>query len=229
VDRWCFSATDDCCRTPAFPRIAGPHGQQTDLSWPIGALLERGDGTLVAGTDTGAFRSTDGGMTWVDHSGGLARYEIVALAQLGESAILAATANDGVVRSDDAGKSWHPLRDRFAGTTARITHLINGPEGQVIAAAFQGVFEFEQDAQAWRLVAPTPSPVRALAADDDGRIWVGTKDDGVLMLRRAQGAWNQLSAGLPGQTVTALMLDRAGHLIASTGRGTYWSLVRGLR
>jgi ligand-binding sensor domain-containing protein len=201
----------------------GATWQRTGLSREISASLELVDGTLLAGTHTGVFRSTDGAAKWIEHSTGLTRFDIVALAATGKNTILAATGG-GVFRSNDAGRSWRPLSYRFTRPPPRITHLVSGPEGRIVAGAFQGLFEYAEDTGDWQAIAETSS-VQALVADEEGRIWIGTETDGVLMGRRIQGAWSVSSAGLPGATITALAMDRAGHLIVSTARGTYWTPV----
>jgi len=211
--------------------ISADHGttwQRIGLSWPVDAFLELSDGTLLAGTYMGLFRSTDGGATWIERSSGLTRFDIKALVLLNERTILAATG-DGMFRSIDGGMSWRALDERSPRHPPGITHLVRDPEGRIVAAAFKGLFEYARETAAWNLIAEMPSPVEALAADDNGQIWVGTKASGLLMVRRERDEWRQRSAGLSGRAISALAFDRANHVIASTDRGTYWTSLPGIR
>ncbi|SFP76656.1 sensor histidine kinase [Hymenobacter arizonensis] len=63
-----------------------------------------------------------------------------------------------------------------------------------------------------------------VAAAGPGRTWVGTRDQGLLLIDRDAGVVRQLGvgAGLPSHSVATLLLDRAGDVWA----GTYAGLVR---
>lgn len=83
--------------------------------------------------------------------------------------------------------------------------------------------------QAYGVEAPAGRrlPTDALtcvAAAGPGRAWVGTRDQGLLLVDARRGLLRQLStgAGLPSHTIATVLLDRAGNVWA----GTYAGLVR---
>ena len=132
-------------------------------------------------------------------------------------------------RSIDGGISWRALDERSPRHPPGITHLVRDPEGRVVAAAFKGLFEYAPETGEWQPIVDMSSPVEALVADNEGHIWIGTKTSGLLMVRRDRDGWRQQTAGLSGAAISALALDRASHLIASTDRGTYWTSLSGIR
>ena len=73
------------------------------------------------------------GATWIERSSGLTRFDIIALAQLDESAILAVNRGDEVFRSRDGGMSWSRLEDRFS-PPSDLKHLVRDAKGGIIAA-----------------------------------------------------------------------------------------------
>ena len=78
------------------------------------------------------------------------------------------------------------------------------------------------DAPAGRRL-PTDA-LTCVAAAGPGRVWVGTRDQGLLLVDARRGLLRQLStgAGLPSHTVTTVLPDPAGNVWA----GTYAGLVR---
>ncbi|HIC92624.1 MAG TPA: glycosyl hydrolase, partial [Anaerolineae bacterium] len=74
--------------------------------------------TVFVGLDVGAYKSTDGGLTWRAANAGLPSREdgtpaaVVALALsprfAADGTLFAALAEGGVYKSTDGGQSWHP-------------------------------------------------------------------------------------------------------------------------
>jgi signal transduction histidine kinase/CheY-like chemotaxis protein/streptogramin lyase len=67
--------------------------------------------------------------------------------------------------------------------------------------------------------------VRALAANPDGTLWVGSAPGGLRQLNPGTGAVRMLGEanGLPAGGVRSVMVDRSGHLWVSANRGLYRS------
>src|SRR5262245_11410463 len=74
------------------------------------SALAFGDGSLLAGHETGIARSTDGGKTWTETSVSDINPTISALALspafATDGVALAGTVRSGVLRSSDHGRSW---------------------------------------------------------------------------------------------------------------------------
>ncbi len=67
----------------------------------IQAVVERPDGKLILGTDTGIFNSTDGGKTW-KHA--YNKWWVNDIVDLGD--VLLACSYPGLLRSTDGGETW---------------------------------------------------------------------------------------------------------------------------
>lgn len=78
------------------------------------ALRAVGD-TLVAGTDTTVFVSTDGGGTWRSPARVAAAVVVVDAVSLRDGRLYAGTLGQGVFVSDDLGASWQPFNDGLTG------------------------------------------------------------------------------------------------------------------
>ena len=78
---------------------------------------------------------------------------------------------------------------------------------------------FSADARRTRHL-PTDA-VLAVTAAGPGRAWVGTRDQGLLLVDAERGVIRQLTVadGLPSQAVASVLLDRAGHVWVGTFAG----------
>jgi len=73
----------------------------------VHALVRSGPTTIVAGTNAGAFRSTDGGKTF--RAAALAGDVTAVVADQASAKVLYAAAGTAVSRSADRGATWTPL------------------------------------------------------------------------------------------------------------------------
>lgn len=81
--------------------------------------LAGGGGYLFAGThDSGVFRSTDSGASWLSVNTGLADLSIRALAVRGTD-LFAGTGNSGMFRSGDNGASWLAINTGMSSTNIK--------------------------------------------------------------------------------------------------------------
>ncbi len=159
--------------------------------------------------------------TWTARDG-LPQSSINALAQTADGFLWVGT-DGGLARFD--GSSFRSFGQEVDSTlpAARVLSLTVARGNELwIGFATQGLWRssghgFE------RMRAPDAgnAPVRALAIDRQGALWVGT-DAGAL--RFAGERWTRfgLADGLPDLRVAALGEDAAGRLWTATGRGAAW-------
>ena len=182
------------------------------------ALRELADGTIVAATyDGGIFRSADQGETWTEHSIGLTEFNAMRLSVLSSGHVVAATLHQ-VFISTDSAKSWQPLTTGFPHSALRPV-LPSGVGAVGIAGVDATVYQLD-DTRTWKAAGTTRSPITSLAWDDLGRLWVGTRNDGVAMARQVGDAWTIAYVGLPGEPINALAVSQ-GYIVAATAHGIY--------
>jgi photosystem II stability/assembly factor-like uncharacterized protein len=106
-----YKSTD---RGESFVELPSPAGATADLYRIV--LEPRGSGALWLATESGLFRSGDGGESWSDADDGTGRYLVrsVAFDPRDPRRMLAAMAGGGVYRSEDGGGSWSPSSSGLA-------------------------------------------------------------------------------------------------------------------
>ncbi|MBN2002129.1 MAG: carboxypeptidase regulatory-like domain-containing protein [Anaerolineae bacterium] len=180
----------------------------------------------------------DGGL-WVAHFEGASRYDDrrwttywagtdfdsdepvsdlirdVAIAPSGDVWIVAA---DSVVRLHD--EQWTVYREgQGFDSYVSFEKLAIAPDGRVWVAGSRGAFVF--DGEEWRTYETTAlySP-KALVIDDQGRVWVGTFNDGIHVLK--SGEWrryNVANGSLSSDKIRAMEIDGRGRIWVATEWG----------
>jgi|GEM_PF-741946 len=127
------------------------------------------------------FRSADGGATWSDVPGikGLissnsAVGELYAAVENGKSAIYAGTRFDGVLRSDDEGKTWQKLDTGLVGEARRIRR-ISEYKGDLFAGTHDGLYRMLKGTTVWVPVSTfSDTGIVYSLATQGGTLFAGT-------------------------------------------------------
>jgi photosystem II stability/assembly factor-like uncharacterized protein len=184
--------------------------------------------TIVYGTDAGSLRkSTDHGTTWSPSRNGFTEGRILSLSTVRDRPeMLLAGTESGIIMSHDFGTSWTDI-------TGGLPHLPVGvassADGQTIYAFGEGIgLERTSDIGAtWTHVDNKlgGATIRFLTADEKGRHLYAALEHAVLAYDSATGSWESASSGLPGGTITSIVVDSDSplHLIAATTLGGFQS------
>jgi photosystem II stability/assembly factor-like uncharacterized protein len=149
-----------------------------------------GDGYFGPGSQSGLYKTTDGGATWAQANLGLVDPVVEALwfDPATTSRLLAGTWT-GIFRSTDNGDHWTP-----AHTCTAISSSV-GPVnaflqvgGVLFAASGLGLLQSIDHGDTWCIEQPTQSPVGALSASG-GALYMGLRDGHVMVRANAGGAW----------------------------------------
>lgn len=147
------------------------------------ALVASDEVLLGAEATTGRLlASTDGGDTWQERS----PIDLITLAaHPGDTDLLVGTTGDGLVRSEDAGRTWTPTAG-MTGPVAANTDgfVVAGPDGQVATSG---------DGTDWEPAGQLPSTPEALLALDD-RLYAWTTGDGLQHSDNAGQTWQATSS-----------------------------------
>lgn len=192
--------------------------------------------TIYAGTERGVLKSTDGGRTWRRMSSDLLAREtaerrehraiegfVYALAVDGRDAdvVYAGTADKGVLKTTNGGRSWRRL-DLDAGP---VIALALGPQGSVLyAGGHRGIDKSTDGGATWRRAGLRGRNVMTLAVDPGhpNTVFAGTLKKGIFKTTDGGASWR--NAGLAGIASSSLALDPANAGIAYVGtweKGTF--------
>ena len=151
--------------------------------------------------------------------------DVHALASAREGAVLLAGTHAGVFRSKDGGRQWEPARRGLPPGPVRSLAL-SEDAAIAFAANDAGLFRTEDAGGLWSAVAGPGAPSHptrvALDGGRSGRVYVGTRGEGVL--RSDDGGKTFLRTLLDGGDVRALAVDRERRVVwAATEQGLFRS------
>jgi photosystem II stability/assembly factor-like uncharacterized protein len=205
-------------------------------------LKQASNGTLVAGTNKGAFELAPGSSTWhpineivlekpvtrtVTLKSGKKKTVTsvtktrtildgrVNDADLGSSRWFAATSA-GLFVSKDHGKEW--MGGPVDGEKDFVS--VQAQDGLVVAATRSTVLVSENEGKAWQTarLASYPINVRGVTVTPDGQIFVSSRE-GAFHSADSGKSWNHINAGLPDKDITSVAYDgNHKRLLATSGQ-----------
>lgn len=191
----CFKSTDGGVTWDSLP----------SLSSGIVQCLKVFGSTVYAGTwGAGIFRTTNNGSTWDQINTGLSSSNVYAI-DAGASGLVYAGTDGGVYLSTNSGDSW-------AFKNALIAQkLLIGTGSATYAANSSGLFESTDQGTTWdqNAAASAATSGNALTYSTTGDLLIaGT--GGVHRSTNNGGNWEDITAGLPPYTVSAMVATSAG-------------------
>ncbi len=183
---------------------------------------------IVYGTNAGSIRrSTDGGTTWSPSRNGSAEGTILSLSTIpGRPDALLAGTESGILFSSDFGASWTNI-------TGSLPHIpvaaVPAPDGRALYAFGEGIgLQRTADSGAtWTHVDANlgGAVVRLVTTDEKGERLYAALGHAVLAFDSSTSSWRSASSGLPGGTITSLVVDSDSplHLFAATSLGGFQS------
>lgn len=200
-------------------------------------VAPQGDGTVLVGLAGGILVSRDDGLTW-----GVAKVPspppvVTALVAspnfLIDGVALAATMEDGVLRSSDHGSSW--IIWNFGLLDLEVLSLAISPdygEDETLFAGTQsGLFRSTNGGRAWRecTLPGAFDPVLALAISPayakDQTLWAGTESGNLFVSVDGGESWETLPGPVAGEAINGLWAgtDAAGgQVLACVCGGRLW-------
>jgi len=210
----------------------GPHsnGVSAIVINSRGHLFVAGADGNFATSDSGIYRSTDNGNTWMQINNGLTSRDVQSLA-VNSSDHLFAAAN-GIYRSIDNGNSWIKISDNHSGTLA-----INS-KNYIFSASSCGIYRSADDGNTWveiPYIQNIANDVSSIAIDSNDNLFIGTAWGDIYRSTDDGDTWN-ISYQYEGiifefyRVFTLAVNSRDqiiagyeyGHLRRSTDQGTTW-------
>ena len=187
--------------------------------------------TIFAGTNNGAFRSTDSGKSWIDANTGLQGTGISVLGVSGAN--LFASGEGRVFLSTDNGVSWTRADSGFPGFQV---YALAGKGTDIFAGCADGVYRSTNNGANWSatgLLNPGNNPIIFDALDLVGpNLFAGSYEDGSISLSTDGGSdWSTVNNGFTDDTWvvslfnvgTNLFAGSNGSVLFSTDNGAKWT------
>lgn len=209
---------------------------ETDIpSWVHVFAITTDDDYVYVGTDSALYVSADGGVTW-DHptnAGMVGNGSIYGLA-VKDSFLFAATASNGVFRSNDLGESWQSVSIGLP--SGQYLSLMVGDSG-IICGTSKGVYLSTNNGLTWqaRNAGMNNKYVWELALDSTNSgerlLFAGASGPGGGVFRSTNNgiAWTSVSHGWVDSSIWALTVGYDSTIFAGTeSKGVYHSTDHGL-
>jgi ligand-binding sensor domain-containing protein/AraC-like DNA-binding protein len=191
------------------------------------AIAQTPDGYLWLGTETGLARF-DGVKFEVFSSENVPAFScnlINALLVDSKGTLWIVTQLRGIIRCQNRKFEAFNQYSHLVGK--EIWCVMESPDKSIWIGSSRGVFCWA-DERMTKIPLPgnlSSTVVRALAEDREGRVWVGTRDDGVILVKKTGDSFETDYIGPKGTEITTLFVDRKGALWIGTqdcGLTRYW-------
>ena len=141
----------------------------------------------------------------------------------------AATFGEGLLRSDDDGRSW--TRAPLPSDVTRVLALTVGRTGRVIAGTESaGVWKSDDRGKSWDrwdVGLPDRVSIEALFTDRADLAWAGTTDDGLFQRGQNDDSWHRVTTWRSTSAVSAIAGWRDVILVGTWGGGLFRTEDRG--
>jgi len=214
-----------------FPAMGWAQWIQTGgprVTWVYSSVVS--ETNLYAGTESGVFRSTDSGATWMASNSGIPSTH--AFTVMGTK--LYAGTDGGAFLSTDSGVNWIPIN---SGIRSGASVYALGVNGKCLFAgtAGMGIFRSLDSGESWIAIDSglTDSNISALAVSGTN-LFVGT-NGGVFLSTDSGSSWNSVDSGLVftwgiqsfAVMGTNVFVDGGpGNVYRTTNNGARWTPMR---
>lgn len=182
--------------------------------------------TLMAGTTTGIFISTNSGASWSPKNGGLNTLDITAL-EKADSRIFCTSMSGGVYYTDNYGNTWNDFNNsntNAIGGTIEMSY--NALTNQLLLVNETGLYLTDNASTATAssfLLATTGLPANCVVSDlsNDGSNWFAASDKGVFRSSSSTISWISSNEGLTTMDVKAIVPFKNGLVCGTRTKGIF--------
>jgi photosystem II stability/assembly factor-like uncharacterized protein len=186
---------------------------------------------LIAGGAHGLARSPDGGETWQACAASGSPQPVTAIAPspaFAKDATLLAATWGGVLRSENAGRTWKPAN--FGLQNFEVAALAWGNHDLVLAATGDGIYLSPNGGRAWRAAdGAEGEAVAGVAILGDGAALTVLESGVLLQSLDAGETWNALASNLPQPIAPAQLFAHKGVVWLGTADAGAFSSADGER
>lgn len=175
---------------------------------------------MFAGTDSGCYRSTDGGFTWRSDNQGLPSLPVLALATHGQN--IFACTGEGIFLSSDEGESWVISDSQLVNV-----HSMLSTSSELFARAEENnIYRSSDEGTTWQLVfSDNAYPWFSSIVENDGRVFVGSAS-GIFSSSDNGTSWTGVDSSLQ---VSSLGVSDSGLIATTQLQGVFLSTDSGAK
>lgn len=185
---------------------------------------------VYAGTTEGLYVSDNDGLNWRRLTSGRLTVNALDIDRRDNRKILAGTEEEGVLRSDDGGRTWIPSNTGFSARRVARIVAVPGPDPRTLTGLLSdgdkgGFYSFDAQRNEWIPLPSRDNPGTAILSavalpGGLGRLF-GTPQ-GVYRERAGAREWQKLAGTIGRLAVYDLVADeRSGWIFAGTSQGIY--------
>ncbi len=225
-----FVGTWHSCGTNAHPQRCGQLYISTDNgnNWTSSIFnyddvvfaIAIKENNVFIGTNSGVYKSTNYGNSWLSVNSGLTNLVVNALAINGNN--IYAGTNNGLYLSSNNGNSWSMLNTGMLNSHVKAI-AFNG--NNIFAGTDSGIFLSTNYGNSWNIMnnGLTDTNIKALTINGTN-IFAGTCDDGVFLSTDNGNSWTAVNNGLPlNKNIWSLSKSGNNIFAGCYGTGIYWS------
>lgn len=216
--------------------LARYHHEMDEWRWIVGGspfstitALALAGRWVFAGSAEGLVRSPDGGASWqvADDDALGAAHPVTAIVPSprfsDDGVVLAATLGGGVLRSENAGRTWRPAN--FGLQNFEVNGLAwHAQREDVLAATSDGVYHSPNGGRAWRSTEGTEGlAVAAVAFLNGNRALAAREKGGLLQSNNCGASWSPLASNLTAEMTAATLFAALDAIWLGASEGAFRS------
>ncbi len=191
-------------------------------------IAKRGNTLYAAALDSGAYRTTDGGLTWTHLISGLPVNQYLFICAVNDSILLLSSNNAGLFRSTDNGDHWVEADSSFS--SLYPWRIVQSPNGTVYAGSGDyGVYHSTDLGVTWSTGTGYPLYSLAMGLAVNGQYVYAGIYSGVERSTDGGNTWHTNSTGLTPTTGYSLLAGDSSIVYCGCERyGMFRSLNNGV-
>ena len=198
------------------------------------AVSPAGGGVVLAGTNTGIYRTTNAGGNWALASGQpVAAIDQIAFDPTNPAVVYAVSFENWIGKSSDGGASWQSLGGPPAAQRPQAIH-VDPTNGAVVYVGTidNGLYKSTNGGSSWTVQNEglTTLHVSAIAVDPTApsTVYLGTDNGGAFRSTDAGANWTAFETGVQGNDVDAIVVNAVGRAFLGNSGGVFGTDEAGL-
>ena len=205
-----------------------------DLNVRSLAASPAGGGVVLAGTDTGIYRTANGGGTWALAAGPPAGpIDEIAFDRTNPANVYAVSFEGWIGKSSDGGASWQALGGPASSQRPQAVH-VDPTNGAIVYVGTidGGLYKSTNGGSTWTAQNEglTNLHVSAIAVDPTApsTVYLGTDNGGAFRSTDGGAIWTVFDAGIVGNDVEDILVNPEGRAFLANSGGLFGSVDGGL-